>query len=431
MMLEAMPLFLQRPRERNKRCPMNDPRSSLVDLSLARAQFPGAAETIYFETSARGLLPLSARDAALTYYEARVHAVPKESGGVFEAVELARGKFARLLSAAADEVTLTRNVSEGLNILVASLPWKRGENAIVCRDIEHPNGVYTLYNMRDRHGIEVREVAPTADLAMPVESITQAIDDRTRLVIVSSVTFATGTRTDLAALGQACRARGVILLVDGAQSVGALALDVNACHIDALVVGASKYLCGPYGLGFLFVRRELAERLQPAYLARYGVDLGDTHEGEQGDGDTYRLMPGARRFDLGSYNYSAASAANASLDILAAVGVPAIEHHVLALAREMDAGLRAIGIPLVSGAVDAHRSHLVLAGMRKSSKAALNSMAQLAAHYAAQNIRVSQRHGRLRFSFHLYNTANEVQSVLDSTEHWARTANLDPLKGNS
>lgn len=391
--------------------------SSDLALERARSEFPGVSDSVYLETSARGLLPKAARDAALAYYDARVHGIAKETGAVFHAVEQVRASFARLVGADPDEITLTRNVSEGLNMVVASLPWSAADNAIVCREIEHPNGVYSLYNMRDRHGVEVRVVEPSADLAISLEGIERLIDARTRLVIVSSVTFATGARTELDGLGRLCRERGVLLLVDGAQSVGAIDLDVANAAVDALAVGASKYLCGPYGLGFLYLRRAVAERLQPAYLGRYSVDLQEAHEGEQG-GQDYRLMPGARRFDLGSYNYSAANAASASLKILSSVGVGAIERHVLALSAALHAGLRELGLPLVSGAVEAHRSHLVLAGARNPSAALPPLMRELAGHYAAQGIRVSERHGRIRYSFHLYNTHGEVETVLAATRRW-------------
>lgn len=396
-------------------------------LAQARALFPGANDKIYLETSARGLLPKAALDAAMQFYEAAMRGDAKESGGVYLAAERVREKFARLIGAAANEATYTRNVSEGLNMVVASLPWQRGDNAIVCRDIEHPNGVYSLYNMRDRHGIEVRIAESTPDLAMPVDTVAQLIDDHTRLVIMSSVTFATGARTELARMGRICRERGVTLLVDGAQSVDALDIDVHATQIDAMAVGASKYLCGPYGLGFLFVRRALAETLRPAYLGRFSIDLGNAHEGVQGS-DQYQLMPGAQRFDLGSANYPASSAIDASLDILQSVGVPVIEQHVTQLARRLDTGLRTLGIPLISGSVEQHRAHIVVAGWKNLPPQGTQLIADLSGHFAKRQIRVSERLGRLRFSFHLYNTDDEVDSVLAAVRQWPRLRELVALR---
>lgn len=397
-------------------------------IAQARTLFPGAQDKIYLETSARGLLPKAALDAAMHFYEAAMRGDAKESGGVYLASERVREKFAALIGAASDEVTYTRNVSEGLNMIVASLPWRPGDNAIVCRDIEHPNGVYSLYNMRDRHGIEVRMVDATPDLAMPVDAIAARIDGRTRLVVMSSVTFATGARTELARMGRICRERGVTLLVDGAQSVGALALDVHDAQVDALAVGASKYLCGPYGLGFLFIRRALAESLRPAYLGRFSIDLGNAHEGVQGS-DDYRMMPGAQRFDLGSANYPAANAIDASLDILQSVGVPVIETHVTALARRLDAGLRELGIPLISGSIDRHRAHIVVASWKEPPTGGAERIADLSSHFANRQIRVSERLGRLRFSFHLYNTVAEVDAVLEAVRQWPRLQELAALRG--
>jgi len=396
-------------------------------LARARAQFPGTLDQIYLETSARGLLPRAALDGAMRYFEAAVSGAAKEDGGVYLAAERVRDKVAGLIGATAEEITYTRNVSEGLNMVVASLPWQRGDNAIVCRDIEHPNGVYSLYNMRDRHGIEVRIAEATADLAMPVDDIAARIDDRTRLVVMSSVTFATGARTELARMGRICRERGVTLLVDGAQSVGALDLDVHAAGVDALAVGASKYLCGPYGLGFLFMRRALAETLQPAYLGRFSVNLGDAHEGVQGHA-RYQLMPGAQRFDLGSANYPASCAIEASLDILQTVGIPVIEAHVTGLARKLDTGLRALGVPLISGGVDLHRTHLAVAGWKLPPADGARLIGDLARYLAGLKIRASERLGRLRFSFHLYNTPAEVEAVLAAIGQWPQLRMLADLQ---
>ena len=395
----------------------------MTTIEDARLLFPGSDGCIYLENSARGLLPSNARDAALRYYDARIAGVAKETDPVFDAERQACDSFATLVGATPNEITLTRNVTDGLNIFVTALPWKAGDNAVVSKEVEHPNGVYALYNMRQRHGIEVRMVDAGPDLSISVDAIAHAIDARTRLVIVSSVTFSTGARTDLAALGQLCQSRGVTLLVDGAQSVGAIDINVHALNIDGLVVGASKYLCGPYGLGFLYIRRALADSLHPTYLGRYSIDLGNAHEGDQG-GNTYQLMPGAKRFDSGSYNYSAASAAVASINLLKEITVPVIEQHVLRLAKLLDDGLRAIGLPILSGGNERHRSQLVLMGLRQPTTEQRQLFVSLADFFTTKNIRVSQRQGRLRFSFHLYNTGEDVKTVLAAAQEWMQSQHI-------
>jgi cysteine desulfurase/selenocysteine lyase len=379
-------------------------------IAAVREQFPGTRKWIYLETSARGLLPLGARDAMLRYFDGHMYE-GGDKASMFEAIERVREKFARLIHAHPDEIAIVKNVSEGINAIVTSLPWQRGDNAVICTEIEHPNSVYALYNVRDRYGVEVRNVAPTAEYANPVRGIADAIDAKTRLVIVSSVTFTTGTRSDLDAIGHLCRSRGVLLLVDGAQSVGSLEYDARTTPVDAMTVAASKYLCGPYGLGFLYVRRERAETMQPGSLARYGVDLGDAHEGEQGS-TAYRLMPGAKRFDVGSYNYAGANAVEVSLDLLAGIGVSAIEKHVLRLARLLTEALCELRLPVLSGRSAAHFSQIVLIG-RPVPDAATEALVQNLHDYLLTNgVKASLRHGRLRFSFHFYNTEQEVNQVV-------------------
>jgi len=389
---------------------MNAPPTSHLSLAAAREQFPGALRWTYLETSARGLLPLSGRDAMLRYFDAHMND-GGDKASMFDAIERVRAKVARLIHAQPDEVAIVKNVSEGINAIVTSLYWKRGDNAVICGEVEHPNSVYALYNMRDRHGIEVRNVAPTADHANPVEGMARAMDSNTRMVIVSSVTFTTGSRTDLIAIGRLCRERGVLLLVDGAQSVGALEFDVRAMPVDAMTTGASKFLCGPYGIGFLYVRRERAEAMQPGSLARYGIDLGGAHEGEKGS-TAYKLMPGAKRFDLGSYNYAGANAVEVSLDVLDGIGVPKIEAHVLGLARRFTDGLHELGLPVLSGRQAGNFSQVVLVGKAVPDNATEALTQELHAWLLANGVKASVRHGRLRFAFHLYNNEDDVGRAL-------------------
>jgi cysteine desulfurase/selenocysteine lyase len=379
-------------------------------IATLREAFPGTRDWIYLQTSATSLMPLAARDAMLRYLDGRI-----EEGGeattMFDAVERVRNKFAAMLGAEADEIAIVKSVSEGINLMVTSLPWQRGDNAVLCGDIEHPNSIYALYKMRDRYGIDVRLVPPTSDFATPIEAIANHVDDHTRLVIASTVTYTTGARTDLDALAALCRRHHVLLLIDGAQSIGALELDTRTTAIDAMAVGASKYLCGPHGFGFLYVRRDVAETLQPGSLARYGVDLGEAHEGDMG-GEEYQLMPAARRFELGIYNFAGANATEASLDLLTGVGVPAIEAHVLALARSFTDGLLDLGLPVMSGRVDRHFSHVVVVGEVNPEPETRERLQGMMDHLAEQRVKLSMRSGRLRFSFHVYNTQEEVDCVL-------------------
>ena len=221
---------------------------------------------------------------------------------MFGTVESVRSGFAQMINASMDEIAITKNVSEGLNAIVAALNLKAGDNVVLCPDLEHPNNVYPWLHLRERLGIEIRTVSGDGG-NMPVQEMITAMDESTRCVTVASVSFSPGFRTDMAPLGAACRERDAFFLVDGVQSVGIVETDVNALNIDGLVVSTQKGLLGLYGMGLLYCRHEWADRITPVYLARFGVDLGGgVHEAALGS-DNYRLMPGARRFDLGNHNY--------------------------------------------------------------------------------------------------------------------------------
>jgi len=292
--------------------------SQTLSLDEARGLFPGRTQSTYLSTCTRGLLPKPAREA-LDAHLAELETGATDKAALFELTESVRSSFAALVRCDNDEVAYTKNVSEGLNMVAAAVDWRDGDNVVVCLDMEHPNNVYPWLNQRAIHGIEVRSVAHR-DGHVEAQRIVEAMDARTRLVTLPTVSFAPGFRTDVAAVAQACKERDVLLLADGVQSVGILDTDVRALGVDALAVSTQKGLCGLYGMGFLYCRREWAERLRPAYLARFGVDLGaGAHEAAMG-ADNYALQPGTKRFDLGNYNYPGITVAQKSLDIINAVG---------------------------------------------------------------------------------------------------------------
>lgn len=402
---------------------MND--TGNVDFEAVRRRFPGAAKSTYMNTAARGLLMRESRAAIDVMLDARMH----EGGdkpAMFEAVETARSNFARLINAGADEIAITKNVSEGLNAIIAAIEWRAGDNAVLCLDLEHPNNVYPWRHAARRHGVELRVVA-AVDGVMPVGEMIDSIDANTRAVTLSSVTFAPGFRADVAALGQVCREHDALLLVDGVQSVGVLKTDVVADYIDAMAVSTQKGLLGLYGMGFLYCRTEWADRLTPAYLARFGVDLGDgAHEAALG-GDDWRLMPGARRFDLGNYNFMAAAAVNPPMALMLDIGPDKVEARVVSLSHRLAGGLLAIGLPVCGGAPGPHLAGLVAVGEIGAGQHDGTddpAMQSLYDYLAANNVQLTIRRGILRFSLHMFNNEADIDRVLELAAQWSRQHNL-------
>lgn len=385
-----------------------------------RSLFPGARERIYLDIAAKGLVPKTVRDTVRDYMDDQV-AGTMDKDLLRRQVDETRERLARLIGADADEVAITKNVSEGLNLFAGSLRWEEGDNVVVCPELEHPNNIYLWYNLRRRYGVEVRSI-PSEDGFMPVEAMATAVDDRTRVVTFPTISFAPGFITNSEPLVRAARAHGALTLADGAQSIGALDTDVRALGFDALAVAAQKCLLSLYGFGFLYVRREVAETLVPVHVARYGIEL-DAHETAYSDGPL-EYRPGARRFDLGNYNYLGMSATRTALGLIEEIGVDAIEAHVRGLAAALAGGLLDQGLPVVGGDPGPHLAHIVSAGRPGAGRhytADDPRINDLHDHLVERGVVFSLRSGVLRFSVGLYNDPSDIEHVIDGVREWKAT----------
>ncbi len=390
-----------------------------MNISEARSLFPGTRDHVYLNASLNGLLPVTARDAALAHLDKRVFgkAVKEELHAQAERV---RGHVAALIGAEPEEVAITKNVSEGLNIFAAGVDWKPGDNVVLCPELEHPNNVFLWYNLRQTRGVEVREVPPE-DGHVPVARMIEAMDPRTRVVTASHVTFSPGFITDVETLTREAHARGALVLVDSAQSAGCLRTDVEALGVDGLAIGTQKALLAFYGLGFVYIRRELAEALTPVYVARYGMDLGpDAHETAIGDGDL-AFKPGALRFELSNYNYMGLATVEPSLELIRALGVGTIEEHVRGLATRLATGFLEMGLPVAGGEPGPHLAHIVAVGESGGGRhysADDPAMNQLYQYLTKNGVGISIRRGVLRMSVAVYNNTEDIDRVLKLSREW-------------
>ena len=389
--------------------------------SQVRDLFPGASGQVYLDVSARGLMPEPVSAAVDRHIHTRMH-YGGDKDELRAEVERARHAFADLVNSSVNEIAITKNVSEGLNLFAASLPWEAGDNVLVCPELEHPNNIYLWFNLARSKGIEVRTIPADAG-RMPVAAMGDALDERTRVVTMPSISFAPGFLTDVKSLALAAKQVGALTLVDAAQSIGAIDTDVRDLGIDALAVATQKCLFSLYGFGFLYVRREVAESLVPIHVARYGIDLGDAHETAFTE-DELKYQPGALRFDLGNYNYLGATAAATALDLLAGWGMKNVEAHVCGLASELATGLLELGLPVAGGSPGSHLAHIVSVGESGGGRhysaddPAMNSLYD---HLVAAGIKLSIRSGVLRLSIGVYNQSVDIEHVIAAASTWIET----------
>lgn len=396
--------------------------SQLQRFARIRDRFPGTKTGPYLDVSARGLLYDGAREALDAYLD-RNAAGTLDKGAMFAGVEKTRALFASLIRAEPDEIAFTRNVTDGIATFGASLPWRSGDNVVVCESLEHPANIFPWYGLSRRLGIAVKNVGHRNGL-IPLEGILAQIDGATRVVAVSAVSFAPGFRSPVAELGAECRRRGVLLIVDGAQSIGVLDTDVKALNVDALAASTQKSLMGLYGMGFLYVRKQVAETLAPVFLSRFGVDLDGQHEASAGDAASYKLAPGARRFDVGNYNYPAILTVGASIELLLELGSKEVEAYVCGLARVFANGMADAGLSVFGGRPGPLGTHIVTVGKSLGfdhDSAADKEMSDLYAFLTANGVRLGIRRDLLRFSFHIYNNQADIERTLDLVRQWTET----------
>ena len=287
-----------------------------MDVSGLRAEFPVLATRAYLNAGTDGPLPAAATAAAATELErelrdGRTWEHFKRRGELSKEL---RGAYARALSCAPEDVALTSSTTEGLCQVIAGLELGPGDE-IVTSDEEHPGLLGPLAAARELRGVSVREV--------PLAEVASAAGPSTRLVTCSHVGWMSGSFAPAE-----LRELDVPVLLDGAQGVGAVHVDVAALGCDAYAGAGQKWLCGPDGTGMLFVAPALRERLE---VSRRGyVNLAKPDAGLDAG-----LHPDGRRFDAASLSAEALACALAAVTVLESAGWPAVQERARTLARRL------------------------------------------------------------------------------------------------
>jgi len=313
-----------------------------------------------------------------------------------------RAAAARLLNASPGEVALAPNTSYGLNMAALALPLRAGDLVLVS-DGEFPANVYP-WLLQARRGVQTELIPRTAE-GWPDEArlLDRLQDPRVRAVAVSFVQFASGYRADLDRLGAACRERGAFLVVDAIQGLGQCPLDVSRTPVDMLSCGAQKWLLGPWGSGFLYVRRDLIRTLEPPFAGWMAF---------RGTEDFSRLCEydptfhdDARRFEMVTLPFQDVAGMTASLGLFEEVGVTAVAAHLRSLREPLVDGAARGRFALVSPTADPHDSGICCVRTADVSEAY--------GRLRAAGVTASLREGSIRLSPHLYNTVDEVARVAE------------------
>jgi selenocysteine lyase/cysteine desulfurase len=370
-------------------------------LQRFRAEIPVTTQCAYLNHAGMAALPRRAADRIKALADTVSQSGDRRWLERNAEVERVRGLAARLLGARdPHEVTFVENTSTGISMIAEGFAWKPGDN-VVSAQLEFPSNVYPWMGLADR-GVEYRTV-PERDGRIHEDELLSLIDDRTRMLVLSSVQYASGYRADLRKLGAACRERGVLFVLDVIQSLGALAHNVEEELIDAAVASSHKWLLGPEGIGVLYVSDRVIDQIRPSRSGwRSMKNLFDWTEME------VDFAVGAKRFESGTLNVYGIHAFGASLDLLLEAGAAAVEERVLALTERAAAGLAARGFTVVSSRRPGETSGIVSAvHPRREAK-------DLVRDLAARDVVVAARAGRFRISPHFYNTEDEIDRMLEA-----------------
>jgi selenocysteine lyase/cysteine desulfurase len=371
-----------------------------LTLPAFRARFPLLSRRVYVNSCSQGALSTDVEAAVRRFTESwHVRGSPWDAW--VEEVERLRGLFAAAVGADRDEIAVMPSASAAIAAIATALPFDTPRRTIVLGEFEFPTAAH-VWLAQQRRGANI-EWARAAGETMPVERYAVGPDDGTLLVGATHVCFRNGFRLDIASLADRCRDRGAYFLLDDYQRSGTAPIDVHALGVDFMVTGALKYLLGPAGVAFLFVRRALIDRLEPLVTGWFGrVDPFAF--------DAARLdwSASARRFECGTPPVPAAYAAVAGLELLNQVGMATVERQIGRLVHRFIDGARARGFEVMTPADPARRGPLCVV---RSADAA-----ELVRRLDAHGVIASSRGPGLRVSFHAYNDDGDVDAVLAALE---------------
>jgi L-cysteine/cystine lyase len=303
----------------------------VADLPALRAEYPVLAAKSYLNAGTQGPIPRRSVAAAQHELEAELRdgrGTQRSFAAIGGLMERLRAAVAPLLGCERVEVALTRSTTDGINTVLGALDLGPGDE-VLTSDEEHPGLLAPVAAARARRGFVVRTV--------PFGRLVEAVEARTSLVACSHVSWVSGQVLDGGALATAAREAGALVLLDGAQGLGAVPVDVRALGCDFYAAAGQKWLCGPDGSGYLYARADLCERLTspwPSFLS-----LSDP-----GRPSDLPLKPGAARFDLGVIARAQTAASLGALETLAEAGWERVLRRGPDLAARLAGGLAARGL---------------------------------------------------------------------------------------
>jgi selenocysteine lyase/cysteine desulfurase len=359
-----------------------------------RSRFSIFQRKIYLNSCSQGALS-DAVEAGLKDYIASWH----EQGSPWELwveqYEAARTAFAQFINASPDEVAIVTSASAGINSVASALDFQERKK-VVMGEFEFPTMGHVWLAQRAR-GADVQFVSAEGN-RIPIANYEKAIDRHTLIVPLTHVCFKNGVRSEVSTVTQIARRAGALVMLDDYQDAGTRPIDVKAMDLDFYVTGTLKYLLGPPGLAFMYVRKELIPSLVPTITGWFAQTNPFAFDPRHID-----LSPTARRFESGSPSVPNVYGAVPGFQLLQKVGMENVAAHIKKLTQSLLSSALDLGIRVKTPA-DSVGPLVVL--QSKNSNLLVQKLAE-------SDIVASNRHDGLRIAFHVYNTMDDVKAVIE------------------
>ncbi len=363
-------------------------------LERYRGEFPVRERLIYLNHA--GVAPLCRRaaeamkrlaDDALEYGSLHY-------GEWLAAYDGVRRAAARLINAQPEEIAIVKNTSEGLAAIATGIDWRSGDKVVAFEE-EFPANYFPWKRLEAR-GVRVEWLS----VEDPLDRIDEACRGA-RLLSISFVQFLSGRRANLEAVGEICRRRGCLFIVDAIQGLGAFPVDVSKANIHALAADGHKWLLGPEGCGVLYIRRDVQDQIEP-------VEFGWTNVKHYADyaSRDMTLRPDAGRYECGTLNTIGCFGLRAAIEFILEVGVEKIAPVVTMLGDRMAEGARARGYELLG-----ERTPATAAGIVSIRKPGVES-AMVVRQLKERGMLAAPRTGWVRISPHFYIAPEEIDQVV-------------------
>lgn len=374
--------------------------------------FPVARRRIFLAHAGVTSLPACAAEA-MTSYVTESSLDQQEFGGVLREITETRRDAAALLGADAGEISLLGPTSLGLSLFANGIDWKSGDEVVIYGE-DYPANVYPWLNLRSR-GVVIRYLKTESLGRITPGCVEAALTPATRLVALASAHFQTGWRIDIPSIGALLRKRGILFSLDAIQTLGAF--PTPASEVDFLSADAHKWLLGPLAAGIVYVAKERTELCRPTLLGSWNVKSPDFQAQKE-----IEFEEGGRRYEPGVLNVAGIYGMRAAINLIRGTGPDTVSSLILERRDQLELGLSSLGFEFLGPDLsEPLRSGILTARHPGKDPSVLFQLLEQAGISAS--CRKTRNLGTwLRFSPHFYNTAAEMDRVLEVLSEALKTS---------